>query len=238
MKNIYADILQARSTGKKLLAVLLDPDKLELETLPVIIEKIHQSPATHIFIGGSLVLGDGIHDQIDIIKQRSHLPVVIFPGHPSQISPNADGILLLSLISGRNPDFLIGHHVESVPLIKNTMLEVLSTAYILVDGGKQTAVEIVSRTHAMSVSDTQKIVHTAQAGEMLGMSMVYLEAGSGANHPVALHVVADVASGIGIPLICGGGITTHEQMLDAYQAGADMVVIGTAFENNISFFDR
>jgi putative glycerol-1-phosphate prenyltransferase len=238
MKNLYQDILKAKATGTKLLAILLDPDKIQPATLPYTIQKINQSPATHIFIGGSLVLEDVIHEQIRIIKQHSNLPVIIFPGHPSQISPEADGILFLSLISGRNPDYLIGHHVEAAPILRNTDLEILPTAYILIDGGKQTAVEMVSETASLPISGIDKILHTAQAGEMLGMSLIYLEAGSGADKAVPLEVISTVSSGTSIPLICGGGITSHQQITNAYEAGADMVVIGTAFENNNSFFEQ
>src|SRR5690606_17546740 len=168
MTNIYSYIRQAKLSKKKLLAVLLDFDKLDPNQLPFIVSKINASPATHILIGGSLVLKDVIHEQIRIIKQCTDLPVVIFPGHPTQISPEAHGILLLSLLSGRNPDYLIGHHIEAAPILRKTNLEIIPTAYILVDGGKQTAVEVVSQTAAMQTFDSDKILHTAQAGEMLG----------------------------------------------------------------------
>lgn len=238
MTNIYSYIRQAKLRKKKLLAVLLDPDKLDPNQLPFIVSKINASPATHILIGGSLVLKDVIHEQIRIIKQCTDLPVVIFPGHPTQISPEAHGILLLSLLSGRNPDYLIGHHIEAAPILRKTNLEIIPTAYILVDGGKQTAVEVVSQTAAMQTSDSDKILHTAQAGEMLGMSLIYLEAGSGAKHPVSPHVISKVACGTQIPIIVGGGITSKSQARDAFEAGATMVVIGTAFENNPSFFEQ
>jgi phosphoglycerol geranylgeranyltransferase len=244
MTNIYNDILKAKSENKKLLAILLDPDKLILENLDVLISKINQSPATHIFIGGSLVENNIIDDLILKIRQfspfggRGALPIVLFPGNPSQISDKADAILFLSLISGRNPDYLIDHQVNAVPLLKKTNLEIISTGYILIESGNETAVERVSKTKPLDRNNINYVIQTAQAGEMLGNKLIYLEAGSGAKQAVSLEMIKKVAQNIEIPLVVGGGIVDLQQIKDSYTAGADIVVIGTAFENDMNFFNH
>jgi len=234
---IYQQILQSKSQNKKLLAILLDPDKIVWNKIDDLIDKINQSPATHIFIGGSLVLTNTIDTLILKIKQNNHLPIVLFPGNPSQISNLADGILFLSLISGRNPDYLIEHQVNAVPFLKKTNLEIVSTGYILIESGKETAVSKVSKTKPLDNSNINYIVQTAQAGEMLGYKLMYLEAGSGANYPVSPEIIKQVSQNIEVPLIVGGGICNQKGIQEAYDFGADMVVIGTAFENNFNFFN-
>ena len=238
MTSIYNQIVQAKSANKKLLAILLDPDKIVWDTLDTLISKINQSPATHIFIGGSLVYTTILDDLITKIKQSSSLPVVLFPGNPSQISDKADAILFLSLISGRNPDYLIEHQVQAAPILKKTQLEVISTGYMLIASGRATAVEIVSQTLPLAKENYDYAVATAQAGEMLGNKLIYLEAGSGAEHPVPLKMINLVAQNIEIPLAVGGGIMDKQGIQNAYDAGADLVVIGTAFENDIHFFEN
>lgn len=235
--SIYQEILQYRLQGKKLLAILLDPDKIVWDKINDLMDKINQSPATHIFVGGSLVLNDRIDDLILKIKQNCSLQILLFPGNPSQISGLADGILFLSLISGRNPDYLIEHQVNAVPLLKKTNLEIISTGYILIDGGNETAVAKVSQTKPLDAKNSDYIVQTAQAGELLGNKMIYLEAGSGALNPIASEIIEKVSKNIQIPLIVGGGISDQATIQKAFDSGADMVVIGTAFENNLNFFD-
>ena len=238
MTSIYNQIVQAKAANKKLLAILLDPDKIVWDTLESLISKINKSPATHIFIGGSLVYTTILDDLIAKIKQSSSLPVVLFPGNPSQISDKADAILFLSLISGRNPDYLIEHQVIAAPILKKTQLEVISTGYMLIASGRATAVEIVSQTLPLPRENYDYAVATAQAGEMLGNKLIYLEAGSGAEHPVPLKMINLVAQNIEIPLVVGGGIMDKQGIQNAYDAGADLVVIGTAFENDIHFFEN
>lgn len=237
MTNIYYDILQSKIENRKLLAILLDPDKVDLENISILIDKINQSPATHIFVGGSLVFSNKIDDLILKLKNDCELPIIIFPGNPSQISNFADGILFLSLISGRNPDYLIEHHVNAVPILKQTNLEVISTGYILIESGNETAVSKVSKTKPLDRNNAEYILQTAQAGEMLGNKLIYLEAGSGADYMVPLNVVTLVSQNIGVPVIVGGGITDFRIIQKMYDAGADIVVIGTAFENNLNFFN-
>jgi len=238
MTKIYNNILKSKVESEKLLAILLDPDKINLNNAEILIEKINQSPATHIFIGGSLVENNIIDDLIIKIKQNCDLPVVLFPGNPSQISSQADAILFLSLISGRNPDYLIEHQVNAVPILQQTNLEVISTGYILIESGTETAVERVSKTKPLDRNNPQYILQTAQAGELLGNKLIYLEAGSGANYPIPKEIIKFVSQKIEIPLIVGGGIVDLQGILKAYDAGADLVVIGTAFENDFDFFNK
>ncbi|MXO03731.1 geranylgeranylglyceryl/heptaprenylglyceryl phosphate synthase [Flavobacterium sp. HBTb2-11-1] len=235
--TIRQQILEAKSNGQKLLAVLLDPDKIVLENINHLIEKINQSPATHIFVGGSIVQNTILEELITALKQKTNLPVILFPGDPSQISPKADGILFLSLLSGRNPDYLIEYQVQAAPILKKTNLEVISTGYILIESGNETAVARVSKTKPLSRENLDLVLATAQAGEMLGNQLIYLEAGSGAKQSVPTEMIELVAQNIQIPVIVGGGIVDLHGIQKAYKAGADLVVIGTAFENNSRFFE-
>jgi phosphoglycerol geranylgeranyltransferase len=235
--NIYDQIRQARSENQKLLAILIDPDKVVWADLEYIINKINESPATHIFIGGSLVETSRIDELIIRLKKKVNLPMVLFPGNPSQISKEAHAILFLSLISGRNSDYLIGHQVEAAPILKQTQLEIISTGYILVDGGNETAVERVSQTKPLDRNNLDLVLATAQAGEMLGNKLIYLEAGSGAKQAVPLEMIDLISKNTEIPLIVGGGIVDLLGIQDAYDSGADLVVIGTAFERDFDFFE-
>lgn len=236
--KIYSEIITAFQNKKRLLAVLLDPDKVEYDSLKNIVEKINQSPATHIFIGGSLVFTDLIEKIIAEIKLFTQLPIVLFPGHPSQIAKNADGILFLSLLSGRNPDYLIEHQVKAAPLLKKLDLEVIPTGYLLIESGSITAVEKVSKTAPILRKHIDAAVATAQAGELMGNKLIYLEAGSGALKTVPSEMIDAVTKSVEIPVIVGGGIRTKEGIENAYQCGATMVVIGTAFENDSEFFNQ
>ncbi|PIF32732.1 putative glycerol-1-phosphate prenyltransferase [Flavobacterium sp. 9] len=235
--NIHQQILEAKRDGQKLLAILLDPDKIVLENLGHLLQKINQSPATHIFVGGSIVESTILEDLIAQLKQNTNLPVVIFPGNPSQISPQADAILFLSLLSGRNPDYLIEYQVQAAPILKKTNLEVISTGYILIESGNETAVARVSKTKPLNRENFDLALATAQAGEMLGNKLIYLEAGSGAKNAVPLKMIELITQNIKIPVIVGGGIVDLHGIQNAYNAGADLVVIGTAFENDSHFFE-
>ncbi len=237
MNNIYKQILISKSNNQKLLAILLDPEKIDLGNITYLSEKINRSPATHVFIGGSTINNDILDELILKLKQKIKLPIVLFPGNPSQISDKADGILFLTLLSGRNPDYLIEHQVNAVPILKKTGLEIISTGYILIDSGNETAVARVSKTKPLDRNNNEYSLQTAQAGEMLGNKLIYLEAGSGAQLSVPSEMITLVAQNIKIPLIVGGGICSKLEIEKAYLAGADIVVIGTAFEKNSSFFD-
>ncbi|TDE05163.1 geranylgeranylglyceryl/heptaprenylglyceryl phosphate synthase [Flavobacterium sandaracinum] len=236
MTNIYNEITQSKVENQKLLAILLDPDKIVLENLSILISKINLSPATHIFIGGSQVTTNILDELIVQIKQNCKLPIILFPGNPSQISDKADAILFLALISGRNPDFLIEHQVKAAPILKKTQLEIISTGYILIESGNETAVERVSKTKPIDRNNLDLALSTAEAGEMLGNKLIYLEAGSGAKQAVPLEMIRKISHNIEIPILVGGGIVDLQGIENAYNAGADLVVIGTAFENNNNFF--
>lgn len=234
--TIYQNIVAAKKENKKLLAILIDPDKTAIEQISDLVIKINQSPATHIFIGGSIVEQVSIDALIRELKKECQLPILIFPGHPSQISQEANGLLFLSLLSGRNPDYLIEHHINSVELLKNSVLEIIPTGYILIEGGKETAVQRVSQTLPIEKDNIELAFKTAKAGEYLGKKLIYLEAGSGAATPVPTDMITYISSNLNIPLIVGGGIRDLNTIDTIFEAGADLVVIGTAFENDSNFF--
>jgi len=237
MKNLYQQILNSKTNNQKLLAILIDPEKVSIEEVLILSDKIKASPATHIFVGGSTFSGSNLDQLIAILKKETQLPFLIFPGHPSQISNEADGILFLSLLSGRNPEYLIEHHINSVEALEKSNLEIIPTGYLLIDGGKETAVQRVSQTQPIEQNNIELAYKTAKAGEFLGKKLIYLEAGSGANQHVSLEMISYISQNIKIPLIVGGGIRSMNTIQEIYDAGADLVVIGTAFENNPNFFE-
>lgn len=238
MKNIYRNIVVSSKSSKRLLAVLIDPDKMKVENVSNFITKVNTSIATHIFVGGSEVNNGATNVLVEEIKKHTNLPVVLFPGDIIQITDKADALLFLSLISGRNPDYLIGKHVEAASKLNSIDLEIMPTGYILLENGKQTSVERVSKTQPLKRSDLKTILHTAKAGELLGMKLIYLEAGSGATHPIETDIISKVKQQLHIPLIVGGGIRSVNELESAYIAGANLVVIGTAFENDETFFNQ
>jgi putative glycerol-1-phosphate prenyltransferase len=237
IQHIYQQIVEAKNENKKLLAILLDPDKIVWNNFENLLLKINQSPATHIFVGGSIVKTDILEELLTELKQKTSLPVIIFPGDPSQISAQADAILFLALLSGRNPDYLIEYQVQAAPILRKTNLEIISTGYILIESGNETAVARVSKTEPLNRKNLDLALATAQAGEMLGNKLIYLEAGSGARKAVPVEMIRLIAQNVAIPIIVGGGIVDLQGIEDAYKAGADLVVIGTAFENNSQFFE-
>ena len=238
MRKIYQDILASASNKEKLLAVLIDPDKMAIEMALKIIKSVNASMATHIFVGGSIVEDNKTEKLVSEIKKYTNLPVIVFPGDVSQIAEQADAILFLSLISGRQSEYLIGKHVKAVSKLKKIDLEVIPTGYILIENGKETSVQKVTQTLPMSRNDIQLVVDTALAGELLGMKLIYLEAGSGATHPIDTKMISEVKNAIQITLIVGGGIRTKKQLNNAYVSGADLVVIGTAFEEDELFMNK
>ena len=232
--NIYDQIVRARQQRRKLLAILLDPDKQDAERLDECMENIHNQPVDLLLVGGSEVRNGHTEALVNSIKELTDLPVVLFPGDYSQITKEADALLFLNLLSGRNAEYLINQQVKAVPRIQDSDLEILPTAYILVDGGVSTSVQKVSRTEPLSLKDEEKIINTAIAGMYMGHKLVYLEAGSGARNPVPSSLISRIRSKIDIPIIAGGGIRDHRQLASAFESGADMVVIGTAFEQDPS----
>jgi len=235
--NIYQNILLAKNEGKKLLAVLIDPEKIDVKNIPSFFKKVHQSITTHIFVGGSTDHKNLTDTIVTAIKKATHLPVLLFPGDVSQISKKADGILFLSLLSGRNSEYLITQQIKAAPILNNSTLEILPTGYILIDGETITATQRVSNTKPIAQKNSELILHTALAGQFSGKKLIYLEAGSGAKVPVNQNIVTLTSSNLNIPLIVGGGIRSKKQLENTFNAGADLVVIGTAFENDEAFFE-
>lgn len=229
--NLYQKISQP---GKKF-ALLIDPDKYTANSLIATIFAADDSGADIILIGGSLV-SDRIDSTVELIKKNTNIPVVLFPGSLMQLSKKADAILLLSLISGRNPDFLIGNHVLAAPYLKKSGLETIPTGYILVGSGNS-SVEYISNTKPIPDDKIDIIVATAIAGELVGNRLIYLESGSGAEKPFNIEVIKEVKRNISVPLIVGGGIKTPMQINEITKAGADVVVVGNAVEHNIQILD-
>lgn len=227
---IYDTIIQ-KLNKNKLFALLIDPEKYTRESLVRTIKTAEIAEIDFYLIGGSII-SDKIDNSISTIKQYTEKPVIIFPGSLLQISPLADGMLLLSLISGRNPEFLIGNQVIAAPYLKRSGLEIIATGYILIESGVTTSVEYVSNTKPIPPSKTDLVVATAVAGEMLGHKLIYLEAGSGADKPLSPSLIEEVKKNIKIPLIVGGGIRKKEDVQNMYKAGADIVVVGNAVEEN------
>ena len=238
MERVLNNIKSSIERGERLLAVLIDPDKIKLENVSGFIKKVNASIATHIFVGGSIVEEKATATLVSEVKKHTILPVILFPGDVSQITDNANAILFLSLLSGRKSDYLIEKHIQAVPQLRNSNLEVVPTGYILIENGKETTVQKVTKTQPLPTNNIQHITDTAKAGEFLGMQLIYLEAGSGALHPVPENIVKAVKTDLNVPLIVGGGIKTKEQLENIYMAGADLIVIGTAFENDESFFEE
>ena len=230
---IYKKILNNYNKGKKQLALLIDPDKYTSAGLKKTINDANKANVDFILVGGSLMFHNHVN-VISHIKSETKIPVILFPGSLLQISPDADAILFLSLISGRNPDFLIGNHVVAAPLLKKSKIEIIPTGYILVEGGRTTSVEYMSNTKPIPGNKIDIAVATALAGEMSGHKLIYIEAGSGAEIPVTSEIMTAVKKNIAIPLIVGGGIRTNDSLKKACKAGADIIVIGTAFETNTS----
>lgn len=223
------------SSQRKSFALLLDPDKLDEAIISERISAINQSHIDYIFVGGSLISSGNMDMVLQELKARTNIPTIIFPGNGIHINKRADAILLLSLISGRNPEFLIGQHVVSAPFLKRSGLEILSTGYILIDGGKPTTVSYISNTTPIPADKPDVAAATAMAGEMLGHQLIYLDAGSGAKTSISQKLIKTVKEAISVPLIVGGGMRTLSQVADAYSAGADVVVIGNAIEENPEF---
>lgn len=218
---------------KKQLALLIDPDKVNTEKLANICKQLESSSFNLILVGGSLVQND-LDAVIVFLKKHTSLPIYLFPGNAMQLSDKADGILFLSLVSGRNPEYLIGQQVIAAPILKRMQLDVVSVAYMLIESGRTTSVEYMSNTKPIPSDKIDIIVATALAAEYLGLKMIYLEAGSGALHAVSPEIIKRVAEQVRIPIIVGGGIRNKTIVNDCYQAGASMVVIGSVIEQDLS----
>jgi putative glycerol-1-phosphate prenyltransferase len=220
------------SSPKGLFALLIDPDKCTPNDLPRIIDTAQHAGVDLILVGGSL-LRESMDGTLSFIRKNCAIPIVLFPGSVYQLSHNADAILLLSLISGRNPEFLIGNHVIAAQAIKASGMEVIPTGYMLIESGATTSVQYMSNTLPIPSSKIDIAVATAIAGEQLGLKVIYLEAGSGALKPVDPNLIASVAANVKIPIIVGGGLRTTDQVMAARKAGASMVVVGNVLEERL-----
>jgi len=235
--NIYKKILDCKKRKKKLFAILIDPDKTDDNSLIQIIKRSNESNIDLFLIGGSLLIKDRIEEFIQTIKSHSDIPVILFPGSTVQLSKQADGILFLSLISGRNPEMLIGNHVIAAPFLKESKLEILPTGYMLIEGGRITSASYMSNTVPIPHDKNDIAVSTAIAGEMLGLKMIYMDAGSGAKKTISNEMIKEVTENINIPLIIGGGIKTEKEAKEKFEAGADIIVVGNGLEENLSLIN-
>lgn len=231
---IYHSITEKKKQGKKSFAVLIDPDKVNKPMLDELIRLSVSAKVDYLLVGGSLVISNHLDECVQHIKQHCNIPVILFPGSPSQISKYADALLYLSLISGRNPELLIGQHVVSAPFVKQSGLEIMPTGYIVVDGGAPTTVSYISNASPVPADKNEIAMCTAMAGEMLGMKLIYMDSGSGAKRPISESMIEAVAKNISTPLIIGGGITDPEKAYLNCKAGADVIVVGNAIEKNVS----
>ncbi|MGC6432808.1 MAG: geranylgeranylglyceryl/heptaprenylglyceryl phosphate synthase [Crocinitomicaceae bacterium] len=232
------DIIKEKTIKKqKAFALLLDPDKCTIESLSILIPKAVACNVDYIFFGGSLLVEDKVDENIEYVKNNCDIPVVLFPGNPNQVTQKADALFFLSLISGRNPEMLIGHHVVAAPFLKQMDIEVIPTGYILIDGGQVTSVSYMSNTTPIPNTKPDIAACTAMAGEMLGLSLMYMDAGSGALHPIPPQIIGAVKKYTNCPVIVGGGIRTKEQAFEACQGGADVIVVGNAIEKDESLME-
>ena len=231
--SVLTSLHERRQRGKKSIAVLVDPDKVEDPArLTQLINLASENCVDYFFVGGSLITTSNLAHIVRQIKDHVKIPVVLFPGNSIQIEPTADALLFLSLISGRNPELLIGQHVVAAPIIRNTKLEVIPTGYMLINSGRITSAAYISNTMPIPDDKYSLAAATAMAGEMLGLQAMYMDAGSGAEKEISARMIAAVRKVIQIPLIVGGGINTSQKALRALEAGADMVVIGNALEKD------
>lgn len=230
--NIHQSLLATSKTKGAAYLVLVDPDKIAPEKLPAFIRQAASAGADAFLVGGSLITDDSFEQCIVSIKQNTNVPVVIFPGGVTQISAKADAILFLSLLSGRNPEHLIGDQVLAAPIVKKIGLEAISTAYMLVESGKSTSAEFMSNTRPLPRHKPDIALAHALAAEILGFKLIYLEAGSGADQSVPEEMIGAVAKYCSVPLIVGGGIRTPEDARKKVIAGANFIVTGTVFEKN------
>ncbi|HSC36697.1 MAG TPA: geranylgeranylglyceryl/heptaprenylglyceryl phosphate synthase [Chitinophagaceae bacterium] len=232
--RLYQQLKDKKSKGLKSFAVLIDPDKVDEAKIDQLTSLAVDARVDYLLVGGSLVISNHLDEVVQRIGKNCSIPTILFPGSPSQISTHADGLLYLSLISGRNPELLIGQHVISAAAVKQSGLEIISTGYMVIDGGAPTTVSYISNAAPIPADKNEIAMCTAMAGEMLGMKVIYMDAGSGAKRPISEGMIEKVARSIGAPLIVGGGITNPEKAYLNCKAGADVIVIGNAIEKDIS----
>ncbi len=232
VNRIYQSIADKKKEGKKSFAVLIDPDKVDEQKITELVMLTTEAKVDYLLVGGSLVISNHLDEVVLQIKKQSNIPVILFPGTPSQVTRYADALLYLSLISGRNPELLIGQHVISAPFVKQSGLEIMSTGYMVIDGGAPTTVSYISNATPIPADKNEIAMCTAMAGEMLGMKLIYMDAGSGARRPITEAMIEKVSAVIEAPLVVGGGINDPEKAYLNCKAGADVIVVGNAIEKD------
>ncbi|HWK06508.1 MAG TPA: geranylgeranylglyceryl/heptaprenylglyceryl phosphate synthase [Puia sp.] len=231
-QSIYESLLAKKKKGQRSFAVLIDPDNVNEAKIDELTHLTVSAGVDYLFVGGSLVISNHLDEVVQHIRRNCTIPVILFPGTPSQVSRYADGLLYLSLISGRNPELLIGQHVISAPAVRKSGLEIISTGYMVIDGGAPTTVSYISNATPIPADKNEIALCTAMAGEMLGMKLIYMDAGSGARYPIREEMIAAVASHVDVPLVIGGGIRDPEKAYRNCKAGADIIVVGNAIEKD------
>ncbi|MDR3716290.1 MAG: geranylgeranylglyceryl/heptaprenylglyceryl phosphate synthase [Puia sp.] len=231
-QSIYESLVAKKKKGQRSFAVLIDPDNVNTDKIDELTHLTVSAGVDYLLVGGSLVISNHLDEVVQQIRRNCSIPVILFPGTPSQVSRHADGLLYLSLISGRNPELLIGQHVISAPAVRKSGLEIISTGYMVVDGGAPTTVSYISNASPIPADKNEIALCTAMAGEMLGMKLIYMDAGSGARHPIREEMIVSVAAQIEVPLVVGGGIRDPEKAYRNCKAGANMIVVGNAIEKN------
>lgn len=231
-KRILQTLIQRRKQGIKSFALLIDPDKFDENIGQSFLQMPAFAKVDFIFVGGSLITGDNFGQTVQWLQQHAQKPIIIFPGSNMHIDMAADAILFLSLISGRNPDFLIGQQIVAAPILKRSNLEVLPTGYMLIESGRQTTVSYISNTTPIPHDKPEVAACTALAGEMLGLQLIYADGGSGAEHPISSKMISMIRKTVDAPIIIGGGINTPERAQKALKAGADVIVVGNAIEKD------
>jgi len=237
-QTIYPNLVKKKTEGQKSFAVLVDPDKTSLHQADELCGIATDARVDYFFVGGSLLISNNLDNLILHIRKSCNIPVVLFPGSPAQVSRHAHALLYLSLISGRNADLLIGQHVISAPAVRQSGLEVISTGYMVVDGGMPTTVSYISNALPLPSDKTEIALCTALAGEMLGMKIIYMDSGSGAKRPVSERLISSVSDNITVPLVVGGGIKDPEKAYHNCKAGADVIVVGNAIEKDPSLISE
>ena len=232
--SIYQSLVYKKTKGEKSFAVLIDPDKVTPSSIDELMLLINQAGVDYLLVGGSLVISNRLDEVVLQIRKNGDTPIILFPGSPSQITPSADALLYLSLISGRNPELLIGQHVISAAAVKQSGLEIMSTGYMVIDGGAPTTVSYISNAAPIPSDKNEIAMCTAMAGEMLGMKLIYMDSGSGAKRPITESMIEKVSGVIEVPLVIGGGIKDPEKAYRNCKAGADVIVIGNAIEKDPS----
>jgi phosphoglycerol geranylgeranyltransferase len=229
---IISQLRTLKAQNKSGFAVLADPDKIAPADMQYLARLCNDAGVNYLLMGGSLLMAHQMELCIQRFKAESDIPVILFPGNPAQVTPYADALLYLSLISGRNADLLIGQHVVSAPQVKASGLEVISTGYMIIDGGVQTTVSYMSNAMPIPADKPEIALCTAWAGELQGKHLIYMDAGSGARRPISTEMIQKVSSHIDIPLFIGGGILTPEKVYENCQAGANIIVVGNAIERD------